>query len=131
MPRVSFIYATDQISLAASATDVQTKTLGIQADAEFECNYITAHVVQGDVLVTSWAGTVQITDNATGRTLFDRDIILDAIAGSGQLPYPFNPPHVFKANSTLTIKLSNNVATATKVQICFHGNKIYPDNAIN
>jgi hypothetical protein len=124
MIRMSFIYATEKVSLAASATDVQSVTLATQQDAPFECNYITAHVLQSDKKVTDWGGTVQITDNATGRTLFNRAIILDAIAGSGQLPYPFSPPHLLKANSTLTVTLSNNVATATVVQICLHGNKL-------
>lgn len=125
--KLTFIYSTGVINLAAAIGAVGNGTVLIGADADFKCNYYTAHVIQAGVLVFNWAGTVIIKDSAVGRDLSNVAIPLEAIRGTGELPYPLNPPRLFSANSSVVVTLTNSVAVATAVHICFHGNKIYPN----
>lgn len=121
----SFIYTTGWITLAVVAGNAVEFVLTIGADADFKCNYVTCHVRQANLLVANWAGDIVLNDSGKGRTLSNQAIAVDAIAGNGQLPYPFNPPRIFPANSSMVLTITNNVATATQLQVCFHGNKMY------
>ena len=123
---LSFAYATGPIVVPAAVGGAIAANLNILADHDFQCNYITASVIQAGVLVANWAGTIQIEDSAVGRTMFNAAIPLHSVAGSGELPYPFNPPRLFRRNSSVVITLTNNVVTATTVHIVFHGNKLLP-----
>jgi hypothetical protein len=122
-----FCYSTGWVTLPAVAGSVTNTVLNILADADFQANYMTITVKQANVLVANWGGSVQIDDSSRGRTLFNQASAVDAFAGSGQLPYPFNPPRLFRRNSSVTISFTNNVATATEVQLVFHGNKLVPE----
>ena len=122
---IYFVYATSWITVPAAAGGTVTATLNIMADADFQANYATVTVKQSDVLVANWGGSVQIDDSARGRTLFNVPLAVEHIRGYGGLPYPFSPPRWFRRNSSVLITLTNNVATATFVQIAFHGNKMF------
>lgn len=124
--RQSFIYTTGQFVVPAAIGGAGVFTLSILADADFECNYVTGSVIQAGVLVVNWGGTVQVNDSGRGRTLFNAPLGFDHIAGDGRQPYPFNPPRLFRANSSLVITFTNNVVTATIAELAFHGNKLYP-----
>ncbi len=129
MPKIllqSFVYTTGWVPLNAAIGAATPFTLSILADADFECNYITGAVRQGDVLVANWAGSVQIDDSGRGRTIFNAAVAFDSIAGDGRQPYPFNPPRLFRANSSIVITFTTNVVTAGDVELAFHGNKRYP-----
>jgi hypothetical protein len=126
----SFIYTTDWLTLNAGIGLATPFTLSILADADFECNYVTGAVRQAGVLVGNWAGSVQVNDSARGRTIFNNPIAFDSIAGDGRQPYPFNPPRLFRANSSLVITLVTPVATATDVCLSFHGNKRFPNGVL-
>lgn len=124
--RQSFVYTTGPVALAAAIGAVGQFTLSILADADFECTYITGTAIQAGLVVANWGGNVQVDDSGRGRTLFNAALAFDAIAGNGRQPYPFNPPRLFRANSSIVITFTNNVATATTAEISFHGNKLYP-----
>lgn len=120
-----FCYTSPWMTLAAAVSAPASSTISILGDANFQANYMTIAVRQVNVLVTNWAGTLQIDDTGAGRNLFSAATCIQAFQGSGSLPYPFNPPRLFVLNSSLVISLVNNVATATDVQVVFHGNKIF------
>jgi len=120
-----FCYSSPWMALAAAAAAVANSTLAILADADYQANYMTVAVRQANVLVANWAGDLQVDDSAAGRTLFNMATCVQAFQGSGSLPYPFNPPRLFARNSSLVITVVNNVATATDVQVVFHGNKVF------
>jgi hypothetical protein len=123
-----FVYVSPLIALGAFAGIAATVNLQIQADAPFLANYMTVTVLQANVVVANFGGTLQVTDSAVGRTLFNDPIPVDAIRGNGGLPYPFNPPRLFSMNSTLVITATNSAAAAaTLLYVSFHGNKIYSD----
>jgi hypothetical protein len=122
-----FVYTSGWVTVPAVVGGAVTHTMSILADADFEANYMTLAMKQADVLVTNWGGDVQIDDSGRGRTLFNVPLCADAIAGRGGLPYPFNPARWFRRNSSIILTFTNNVATATYVQLAFHGNKMYFD----
>jgi hypothetical protein len=119
-----FCYTTGWVVCPAVAGGVTNFVLNILADAPFQANYMTISVRQANVLVANWAGSIQIDDSARGKTLFNQAAPVQAFAGTGQLPYPFNPPRVFEANSSVTISFTNNVAVVTDVALTLHGNKM-------
>ena len=123
----AFVYTTGWVKLPITVGGTIDKSLAILADAPFICNYITGQVRQAALLVTTWAGDIQISDSGRGRTLFNSAIPFDAIAGNARQPYPFDPPRLFRMNSTLLITFTTNVTTVGDIQISFHGNKIFPD----
>jgi len=120
-----FCYSSPWMVLAAAAGAIANSTLSILGDANYQANYMTIAVRQANVLVANWGGEVQIDDSGVGRTLFNVATCVHAFQGSGSLPYPFNPPRLFARNSSLVITVVNNVATATDVQVVFHGNKMF------
>lgn len=127
-----FAYSTGWFATAAAAGAAATATLQIQADADFQANYMTIAVRQANLIIANFAGDIIINDTAVGRTLFNVPSAIDAFIGNGQLPYPFNPPRLFKKNSTITITVNNPpvLAIATGVQVVFHGNKLWPTEQI-
>jgi len=126
-----FTYTSAWMALAAAAGAVANATLSILADANFSANYMTVAVTQAGVLVANWAGDLLVNDSGVGRDLSNIASCTYHFQGSGQLPYPFNPPRLFARNSSLVITVVNNVAVATNVQVAFHGNKVYPERPGN
>jgi len=126
---ISFIYTSGWQAAAAAVGGVVNFTVSIGADADFRCNYITCSVRQAGLLVANWGGDIIVNDSGKGRTLMNQALALDAIAGTGQLPYHFKPARIFPANSSVVITIINNVVTATDVQVAFHGNKEYPSES--
>lgn len=124
-----FCYTTGWIALPATAGATASATISILADANFMTKYMTIGVRQANVLVVNWAGDIQINDSGVGRDWYNAFSPVQAFAGSGSLPYPFNPPRVTARNSSLVVTVRNNVATATDVNVVLHGSKVYRTQA--
>lgn len=121
-----YTYSTGVTSVAATVGAVATANITILADAPFRLDYITGTAVQAALtLVTTWGGFVQIDDTGVGRRFFDRAIRFDNVAGNARQPYPLKYPRRVAANSTLLVTFTNNIATATDVELVLHGYKIY------
>jgi hypothetical protein len=118
-----FIYSTSQVSLSSAETE--SAPITIQADSSFECHYITATVLQSNVIVGNWGGTVQVHESAVGKNWFNTPICLDAIAGDGRDPFVLPAPKLIRANNVVTVTFVNNVATTTVVQLHLVGNKVF------
>lgn len=126
-----FAYSSGWITTLAVAGNAQVGTLNIAADADFQANYMTITIRQAGLSIANFGGDILITDSARGRQLFNVASAIQAFAGNGQLPYPFNPPRLFRKNSSIVIVVTNPaLATATDVQIVFHGNKIYESEPV-
>lgn len=119
-----FCYGTGWVTLPAVIGGAANVVLNIDSDADFQANYLTIAVRQANLLIVNWSGDVQIADSAKGRTLFNVDSPVAAFAGNGQLPYPFNPPRLFRKNASVRITFTNSVAIATDVNLVLHGNKL-------
>jgi hypothetical protein len=123
--RQSFVYGTPYVALAATVGATNTATILIEANADFELLYFTGAVVQSSLLITNWSGLIQINDSAANRDLFSTAIPFSAIVGTGAQPFPWSPPRLMERNSTLVITFTNNIATATTVQLSLCGNKLW------
>lgn len=114
-------------SLTAAGTST-TQNIQIAADARFQIQFITLSVRQTGstgTIVLTWAGLVQITYTALGRTIANQDIPAHAILLAGQQPYYLKPFREIPSNSTIQVTYTTNVATDTQCAIAFHGNKVY------
>jgi hypothetical protein len=125
----NFIYTTGWSAAMAAIGAVVNPQIAIATDAPFRAFYFTVTVRQGalgtEVIVTNFAGDLQLSISQVGKTLSNAAIPIDAIAGTGREPYVFAPPRVFGANTTLIFTITSNVATRTEVNVCLHGEKLY------
>lgn len=122
-----YVFSTPPIAFAAAGT--LPGNITIDGSADFRANYMTIIVTQANLVVLNWGGTIQVDETGKGRTLFDRPQLVEALRGVGQLPYRFEPPRLFRRNTTITVTLVNPVATATTVQVAFHGHKLMDSEA--
>lgn len=121
-----YTYSTGVVAVPGVVGAQASANITILADAPFRVDYITGTVTQAALtLVTTWGGTVQIDDTGVGRRFFDRAILFDNVRGDARQPYPMKYPRRVAANSTLLVTFTNNIATATNVELVLHGYKIY------
>lgn len=123
--RQSFVYGTAYVALAATVGATASATILVEANSDFELLYFTGVAVQASLVVTNWSGLIQINDSAAGRDLFSTAIPFNAIVGTGAQPFPWSPPRLMERNSTLLITFTNNITTATSVQLSLCGNKLW------
>lgn len=124
-----FIYGSNFLSIAAGAT--QTNTITIQADSDFEVTKLCfasdlAAGVQTDSTRTIPQCTLLILDTGSGRQLMNQGIDLTAFFGNGQEPFILPIPKKFRANTALSLALTNYSAAQTyNVRIALIGAKIF------
>ena len=127
-----FEYSLDFGNIAAGST--VNGNIQIQADSDFMW-----------LLGTYWAAitgalnqtadtqiippiTVQITDSGSGRQILSQAVPIDAgpFSRSSSLPYPLNPPRVFKARSNIQFVANNlHPANSYRLFLVLHGQKIF------
>lgn len=120
-----YVYTTNRLTVPAAIGGTISGSVTILADAPFRLEYMTGSASQAGLLVTNWSGLVQVDDTGVGRRFFDQTIRFENVRGTGQQPYPLRYPRRLAANSTLLVTFTNSVATATEVELCFHGYKMY------
>ena len=124
-----FIYGTNFASIAAGATI--TNTIAIQADSDFEVqklNYASdlAAGVQTDSSRTIPQCTIIILDTGSGRQLMNQAIDLTTFFGNGLQPFILPMPKTFRANTALSVALTNySAAQVYNVKLSFIGVKIF------
>jgi hypothetical protein len=123
-----FVYATNDVDIAAGATSTQT----LQIDSE--CDFIVTKMsyfcdVAGAALTDSTRQlplvNCLITDSGSGRNLFNRALPLPLICGVEGLPYNLTNGRLFRGNSIITFAL-NNFSAATNyanLVVALHGFK--------
>lgn len=120
-----FVYVADAVSLAASASATGSTTLQIAADAPFQVQFITVTILQSNVVVVNWGGTLTVNWSQEGRFLSNVAMPSHSLLLNGTAPYELKPYRLIPANSSIIISWANSAAaTATVCQIAFHGNKV-------
>lgn len=136
----SYTYTVDARAIALN-NNAQDFNLIMDSDSEFLCVYVAgaSRVTVPDIanpangnLVTEFspALTVQITDQAAGKTWFDQPTPLPLVAGAGGFPFILSSPRVVKPRSTLTVEaamLATPAPQAVSSDFFFalHGAKLY------
>lgn len=122
-----FFFTTGWCIAIAAVGGTSTSTILIAADAPFLVYRISGHVRQANVLVTNFAGDVQINESQINRNMFNVPAAMDLFVAPGAPPYDMTPPRLFAANTTLIVTFTSNVATSTQCEITLHGAKLYPE----
>ena len=124
-----YVYTAEGDTLAPGST--QTINIPVQADADFLLRKMThfCDIALGNQTADSRVlplVNVQITDTGSGRQLMDSPVSIAAIFGSGEMPHILSNPRLWRANSNISISLTNYSATTTyNIGLFFIGEKLY------
>lgn len=123
-----YTYAASFTAIASGAS--QTQFINIEADADFVIEKMAyfadiAGGVQTDSTRVIPIANIALNDSGSGRNLQNQPIALSSIAGQGDLPFVLPLPRIFKANSTISLTLTNTSAATTyaNIQISLIGYK--------
>lgn len=120
----AFVYSCSFEPLAASDSDQRTIT--INEDASFLiCGMVRTARDTGTQALVVPAVTINLTDNGTGREIFDNDQDLENVAGTAQLPAIWPYPKMVKRSSSILVDANNLIATAIDLRIALIGFKIF------
>jgi len=123
-----FVYSAEFLPISASAA--ATVRVPIQSDSDFELTEMTGDVRDADTdetVIAQPSLLVLITDEGSGRIIFDRAQMWDNIIGTAERPFILPMPKLIKANSVLSVQLTNNVAANKRVRMSFVGYKLFAD----
>lgn len=131
-----YTYSIDALAVNITSAAAQSFNLAMNSDSDF-----VATGLAGGALVntgpTTPAGTrcveftpallVQITDQSSGKTYFNRPTPLGLMAGAGGFQFLFASPRIVKPRVTLSVSAQGAVAGATynNFYFCIHGAKIF------
>lgn len=124
-----FAYNLTVSSIAAAA--VASSTILIEADSMFVAQKLTVFATIAGAAVTESTEvlplvTLQITDQGSGRNLFNQPTAIPTICGSGQRPFILPIPRAFKSNSALLLTFSNySAATTYRLDVTLSGLKVF------
>jgi hypothetical protein len=132
-----FVYSVLAENIATASA--VTRTIQIQADSDFvwqKATFAAFLPFSGDIDPVDFAdrqapaATVQITDNGSGRQLFDRPQIIGTVFGTGQLPFIMPTPRLMVARSTINFEIANLAPSdELYLQLSLIGYKAYPRGA--
>lgn len=91
---------------AASVTNVQT-----QGDSDFLMCYMSGNLYNASTLarITAPYARLQISDNSTNRTMFDKPVLFGLVTGDGGFPYLLQDPRLIPASTVLQVTLYNDL----------------------
>ncbi len=124
-----YCYSFSVASLASGATTSQT--VNVEADANFILQKLTCFASIAGAAVTESTEvlpliSIQITDNGSGRNLFNSPVALPTIIGSGQRPFILPIPRLFRSNSSINFTLSNfSAGTNYRLDVTLAGVKVW------
>lgn len=121
-----FVYGTDFLPLAASATT--RNNIAINGDADFFI--LSAVLVETATDNTTFLPNrpllFTLTDQGSGRELSSQPVSADNWFGTAEEPKYWDVPKVLRRNSTLAVTAQNLEATERNVRVAFHGFKVFP-----
>jgi hypothetical protein len=135
--KIFFGYEADFLPIAIGAVNIDVNTQ-IQPDSDFlllGVNALITTTANPPVLVWGSGFTnnaaanylINIRDVGSGQNLFQTQVPLDNVAGSGPFPFPVGLPYLFAKASTITTTLSaaSAAVAAANVRITYWGVRIY------
>ena len=126
-----FIYGTDEagVSLATAAGSHANLAIQISQEADFICTKMVSSSKLGG---TGNTWSVEMVTGDTSRQLQNTPIPTDSFFGTAQLPGIMSMPRIFWRNTTITFRLTREVAGITgsdTVWIAMWGYKVFYDLA--
>jgi len=128
-----YTYASTVIDIPFSET--RDDSINIQADADFIIHKLTMFAIdralptlsqQTDATRIIPNVTVQLTDQGSGRQLFNQPVHIGSIFGTGSLPFILPAPRRIASNSVLALNYENLSTTVSyDIYLSFVGLKYY------
>lgn len=124
-----FIYELDFASVAAAGTASSSFT--VQADSNFLWQYgcyfaDIAGAAQTDSTRVIPLMSATVLDTSSGRQLMSSAVPIPSIFGTGQLPFLLPTPRFFRAQTQVTVNITNfSAATAYVLKLQFIGTKFF------
>lgn len=125
-----FVYELDFAALANGASAVPN-SFTVMSDSNFLWQY---GAMQVDIAAAAQTSSTQIVplvsctiqDQGSGRQLMSSAVPINSIFGNGQLPFPLPTPRFFRAQTQVTVALTNFSAASTyNIKLSFIGTKIF------
>lgn len=114
---VAAAFATSQITIAADSDFILS---------EVACAANVAAAAQTYNTETLPLCTLMLIDTSTGRNLFDNDLPISLVCGSGQGSRPLTVPRMLPAKTVLQVRVTNYDAAVTyNLRFAFLGRKIF------
>ncbi|MGH9181296.1 MAG: hypothetical protein ACRDY5_06235 [Acidimicrobiales bacterium] len=114
-----------------TASQNQILNIPIQADAHFLCvsSYMNSNAATGagtfaGACVNRGGSLVQLTDGGTQRALSSAQVPANTLFGSAQRPFIWPFRKIFRANTSITLNVTDTTAGAQVVDYVFGGFKI-------
>lgn len=123
------VYGVNFLALAPAAT--AEGQIQIQADSAFRWISAAFYATIANAAFTRQTTpipsvTIQITDNGSGRVLFNIPVPVPAVFGFGDLPYILPVPRQFKERSSVSFSVVNFDAAVTyNLRLVLHGAKLF------
>jgi len=126
-----YVYGSEVIDLAGPSS--RDDSINIQADADFIIHKMTMFSVVNGALGVSTTDstriipniTVQITDQGSGRQIFNGAVHIGSIFGTGTLPFILPAPRRIASNSVLALTYNNLSTVDYDIYLSFIGLKYY------
>ena len=129
MQKEFFVYSAAFAAIAPGVTS--PGQIAVQADADFEVQKLTFTSDVGGAAQTASGLSIPkcnilITDTGSGRNLMNKTIDLMLLFGSAQNPFILSVPKILRANTIVSLALTNYSAAETyNLQIALIGAKLY------
>lgn len=129
-----YTYSIDQLGVGITSAAPQSFNLIMNSDSDFiatgfagGARVSTAGAISTRQVEFTPSLLIQITDQAAGKTYFNRATPLGLIAGVAGFPFLLSSPRIIKPRTTLSVSAQGAVAGATFADFFFsiHGAKIY------
>ncbi len=125
----SYVIDKDDTATTIVSTALTPFDVVMSSDSDFVCTGLSGYGrIQGDTMLTqNPAMLCQITDEASGRTFWDRPAPMAMIAGQGGFPFMLPSPWVIRPRSTVRVDATAARAGATfnGFYFVFHGGRIF------
>jgi hypothetical protein len=100
-------------------------TINVQADADFILVKIMSTSTDSP-LDAQGGALMQITDQGSQRNLFDNQVPLASVTGSGQRPFILPWVHRFPRQGSIGLDLTNTGTNTNRIRLTFAGFKVIP-----
>lgn len=122
-----YVYSAD---VTFTAVDQRVpETIGVQADADFVLVKIMS-TSDDDPVDAQGGALIQITDNGSGRNLFDFQVPLASVSGNGQRPFILPWVHRFARKGSIQLDLTNTGTATQRIRVVLAGYKIIPEQRL-
>lgn len=125
------LYVYDLSALALAAAGTASDSINIDTGSSFVLQKLTffadiAAAAQTESTRIIPLVKIQLTDSGSGRRLFNSELPIPLIFGTGEIPYILPVQRVFAGGSVISASFTNYAAATTyNIYLALHGARVY------